>query len=66
INIPAYLAVDSTRMFAHNLYEYMNHIVADGRIDADSQDEIIREALVTKNGSIVHKGALKAMEEACA
>ena len=64
INIPAYLAVDATRMFAHNLYEYVSHIVVEGRIDADSDDEIIREALVTKGNTVVHKGTLKAMETA--
>lgn len=50
INIPAYLAVDATRMFAHNLYEYVNHIVVDGKIDTNSQDEIVTKALVTKDG----------------
>ena len=59
INIPAYLAVDSTRMFAHNLYEYISHIVVNGRIDANAQDELVREALVTKDHAVVHKGTLK-------
>ncbi len=62
INIPAYLAVDSTRMFAHNLYEYISHIVVNGRIDANAQDELVREALVTKDHAVVHKGTLKAMD----
>ena len=61
INIPAYLAVDSTRMFAHNLYEYVSHIVVSGRIDTNSKDELVREACVTCDGSVVHKGTLKAM-----
>lgn len=64
INIPAYLPVDATRMFAHNLYEYINHIVADGHINAETDDELIRDACVTKNGAVVHKGTLKAMEGA--
>lgn len=62
INIPAYLAVDATRMFAHNLYEYVNHIVVDGKIDTNSHDEIVMKALVTKDGAVVHQGTLKAME----
>ncbi len=62
INIPAYLAVDSTRMFAHNLYEYVNHIVVDGKIDANSRDEIVEKAIVTRDGAIIHKGTLKSME----
>ncbi len=63
INIPAYLVVDATRMFAHNLWEYVNHIVVDGKVAADSEDELIREALVTKDKRVVHKGTLKAMDD---
>lgn len=61
INIPAYLAVDSTRMFAHNLYEYVCHIAVDGKIDGNAPDELVREACVTRGGAVVHKGTLKAM-----
>ncbi len=61
INIPASLAVDSTRMFAHNLHEFISHLVVRGQIHADSPDEIIRESLVTHNNAVVHKGTLKAM-----
>ncbi len=61
-NIPAHLAIDATRMFAHNAFEYLNHIVADGRVDLDSTDEIIRDSLVTRDGRIVHEGTLKAMD----
>lgn len=63
-NIPAHLAIDATRMFAHNVYEFLNHIVQEGRIDVDSSDDIIRESLVVRNGRIVHQGALRAMENA--
>lgn len=63
-NIPAHLPIDATRMFAHNAFEYLNHIVADGHIDLDSGDDIIRETLVVRDGRIVHKGTLMAMEDA--
>lgn len=62
-NIPAHLAVDATRMFAHNVHEYLNHIVSDGRVDLDAADEIVQESLVSRDGRIVHKGTLRAMED---
>lgn len=65
-NIPAHLAVDATRMFAHNVYEYLKHIASDGRIDLDAPDEIVQESLVVRDGQVVHKGTLKAMEDVVA
>ena len=63
LNIPAHLAVDATRMFAHNLLQYVEHLVVDGRIDPEADDEILREAQVTKHGKVVHAGTLQAMQE---
>lgn len=61
-NIPATLAVDSTWMFAQNAWYFLKHIVNDGTINPDMDDEITAETLVTKDGRIVHRGALLAME----
>ncbi len=60
-NIPATLAADSTKMFAQNVWHYLNHIVKDGQVGADEQDQIIQESLVTKDTKIVHQGTLMAM-----
>ncbi|MFA7691579.1 MAG: NAD(P) transhydrogenase subunit alpha [Candidatus Hydrogenedentales bacterium] len=61
LNIPASLAIDSTRMFAHNLYEYIGHIAVDGNIDEHAADDLIQDACVTRDGRIVHQGTLRAM-----
>ena len=63
-NVPATLPIDSTRMFARNILNYMKYIVEDGKIKDDPNDEIISGTLVTKAGQIVHKGALLAMDKA--
>ncbi len=63
LNIPAYLPIDSSRMFAQNTYNYVNYLVDDGELKFDMNDEVIRESLVTRDGKVVHAGTLKAMED---
>lgn len=64
LNIPATVAVDATRMYAQNLWNFLDYIVKDGRVNSGSEDEIIKESLVTKDYKIVHQGTLLAMENA--
>jgi len=60
-NIPGMLPTSSTWMFASNIYNYIAYLVKDGRIDLETKDEIITSSLVTRDGKIVHAGALEAM-----
>lgn len=61
-NLPAYMPVASTQMFAQNVWHYLNYMVKEGSIDCNGDDEIIQNSLVTKGSSIVHRGTLEAME----
>lgn len=61
LNIPGTIPTSSTWMFANNVYNYVAHLVEDGRIKLDATDEIISSSLVTRDGRIVHQGALEAM-----
>lgn len=60
-NIPGMVPVSSTWMFARNIYNFLAHLVKDSSLALDTTDEIISSALVTRDGKIVHKGALEAM-----
>ncbi len=60
-NIPGILPTSSTWMFAKNMYNLVNFIVKNGEISLDFDDEIIKSALTTIDGKIVHAGALEAM-----
>ncbi len=62
LNIPAYLPVDASRMFAQNTYNYLSYLVEEGNLKYDLEDEVIKESLVTKDKKVVHEGTLKAME----
>ena len=48
-------------MFAHNIYNLLKYLTKDGKIVLDMNDEITSSILVTRDGKIVHKGTLEAM-----
>ncbi|OPZ64933.1 MAG: NAD(P) transhydrogenase subunit alpha part 1 [Firmicutes bacterium ADurb.Bin506] len=60
-NIPGMMPNASTWMFANNIYNYMSNLVSDGKINVNMSDEIIASSLVSKDGKLVHAGALEAM-----
>ena len=60
-NIPGILPTSSTWMFANNMLELVKFMTRDGKIVLDMDDAIIKSALTTIDGKIVHAGALEAM-----
>lgn len=60
-NIPGMLPTSSTWMFAHNIYNLLNYLVKDGKVQLDMNDEICRSIIVTDGEKIVHEGAKQAM-----
>lgn len=61
-NIPARLPISSTSMFANNIYNFVAYLYKDGCLVINEEDEIVGSSLVTRNGKIVHAGAIEAME----
>ncbi|MCX7679156.1 MAG: NAD(P) transhydrogenase subunit alpha [Spirochaetes bacterium] len=62
-NIPGSVPVTATHMFSKNILNFVFILVKDGKINLDLNDEIIRSALVTIDGEVVHEGTLEAMRE---
>lgn len=60
-NIPGMLPTSSTWMFSHNIYNLVKYLSKDGKIELDTNDDIVKGILTTVDGKIVHKGALEAM-----
>lgn len=60
-NIPGMLSTSSTFMFSKNIYNLLAYLTKEGKIELDLSDEITSSILVTKEGAIVHEGALEAM-----
>jgi NAD(P) transhydrogenase subunit alpha len=67
---PANLASDApfhaSQMYAKNMTTFLAHLLRDGAIQIDTNDEITRETLVTRDGQVVHPRVRAAlgMEEA--
>jgi len=61
LNIPGMVPTSSTWMFANNIFHYISNMIDNGRLKLDTDDEIIASSLVTRDGKLVHAGALEAM-----
>lgn len=53
-NLAAEVAIDASQMFSHNVTKFLLNLVEAGQVRLDSDDEIIRETLVTRDGQVVH------------
>ena len=45
-----------------NIYNFVDYLIVDGKVNLNQDDDIIASTLVTMNGKVVHAGALEAME----
>ncbi len=62
-NIPGHMAAHASWLYANNLFYYVENLFKKGINEFDMEDEIVKHSLVTKDGKIHFKGAIKAMEE---
>ncbi len=60
-NIPGMLAASSTFMYAANMYNLVKYLCKDGTLNLDESDDIVSGMMTTKDGKVVHAGALAAM-----
>ena len=63
LNIAARLPVDASRMYSRNITAFLGLLIEDGRVKIDTEDEIIRESLVTRSGKVVNPAVLQALRE---
>lgn len=61
-NIPGMVPATSTWLFANNMYHFVMNLLKDGELRLDMDDPIVRPCVVTKDGEVVHEGALEAMK----
>ncbi|HPX93069.1 MAG TPA: NAD(P) transhydrogenase subunit alpha [Bacillota bacterium] len=59
-NLPGLLPTSSTWMFSQNVYNLLSYLIKDGRIHLDMDDDIVKSALTTHGGKVVHQGTLEA------
>ena len=62
-NAASSVPVDSSRMFARNVQNYVLHLFSGESLELDLDDELTRGPLVTCEGKIVHDGVRAALED---
>jgi NAD(P) transhydrogenase subunit alpha len=54
-NLPATVPYHASQMYAKNVTTFLLHLMKDGQLQLDTQDEITRETMVTRDGQVVHE-----------
>ena len=53
-NLPSTIPYHASQMYAKNIATFLLHLMKDGQLTIDLEDEITRETLVTRGGDVVH------------
>jgi NAD(P) transhydrogenase subunit alpha len=54
-NLPATVPYHASQMYAKNVSSFLLHLVEDGRLKLDLEDEITEQTLLTRGGEVVHR-----------
>ncbi|MNT44778.1 NAD(P) transhydrogenase subunit alpha part 1 [compost metagenome] len=55
-NLPGRIAADASALYARNLTAFVGLMLKDGAVTLDLEDEILKAAVVTHGGAVVHEG----------
>ena len=55
-NLPGRIAADASALYARNLAAFVGLLIKDGALALDLEDEILKAAVVTHGGAVVHEG----------
>ena len=55
VNLPATVPFHASQMYARNITTFMLHLIKDGALEVDLEDEITRGTLVARDGKIVNE-----------
>lgn len=61
-NVPATVAYHASQMYAKNVATFVAHLLRDGALEIDTEDEITRDTLVCREGDIINAQVREAME----
>ncbi len=54
LNLPSTVPYHASQMYARNVAAFLRHLVRDGKLILDLEDEITRETLIAHAGEVVH------------
>jgi len=61
LNIPTTVPFHASQMYAKNISTFLLHLVDEGNLKIDTEDEITEGTLITRGGNIVNPRILEAM-----
>jgi len=61
INLPASIPYHASQMYAKNITTFLLHLVDEGKLVIDREDEITNETLITQGGRVVNERIIEAM-----
>lgn len=62
LNLPSEMPLHGSVLYSRNLTTFLLEFCKDGEFQLDLEDEIIKGALITHDGAVVHEGVKKALE----
>ena len=60
-NLPAMMPAHASQMYAKNIQTLVKHLLADGEVKLEFDDEITRGATITHDGRVVHEATARAL-----
>jgi NAD(P) transhydrogenase subunit alpha len=66
LNLPSSMATSASLMYARNMSALLLHLVKEGKLVLDFDDEITAGAVITHDGTVVHPATKKLLEPASA
>jgi H+-translocating NAD(P) transhydrogenase subunit alpha len=54
LNLPSTIPNHASQMYSRNIATFLKHLLRDGTLSLDTEDEITRETLVTRGGEVVN------------
>lgn len=61
VNLAGTVPYDASQMYARTLAAFLVHLVRDGRLALDLEDEIVRDTLLTREGEVVNRRVAEAL-----
>jgi NAD(P) transhydrogenase subunit alpha len=64
LNVPSTVPLHASQLYSRNVANLLDHLLKEGRVRVDFEDEITRGCCVTYQGDVVHAGARELMKAA--
>lgn len=61
VNVPGHVPFHASQMYSSNITTFFTHMVKNGTLNLDLDDEITRETLVARGGEVVHPKVREAL-----